>query len=400
MKKKITLGLAALIAASSVFANISYDTAKYNDVVGFKKYGMNIKAIQDNGGKLVKAVGMRSSERGVQALSALVLKDGHDMIVGQSVDAFDKTGKPLFGVSKEVMNEILKNEVFTIGNGENEFILFTDPQCPYCQQFEKSMKDLHEDVKIHVLFYPLSFHDKAMKMSSYIISLPKEQRAEAFAKLSNGDSSWEKYKGPIKLKEIEKSVLLGTLIGVAGTPSLFDVKGNKIDLRSWVPQNVGQPKKVEMKNDIITQLFESNFGFALNGDDNKNTPVYILADPSSPELSKFFKSDSFKNLLKSTKIVFIPSAASDKGALYTLVIAQEKTADGKRKRFDSLLKKTPLTKAEMESVKEFAASKDTQRVMMNAMVASQASGIIKKNKQAEDKSIVVLKKDGSVLFIK
>lgn len=54
--------------------------------------------------------------------------------------------------------ELKKLADYTIGQGEKEVILFTDPECPYCHQLEKAITGMENTVTFYVILYPLDQH--------------------------------------------------------------------------------------------------------------------------------------------------------------------------------------------------------------------------------------------------
>ena len=93
-------------------------------------------------------------------------KDKNYLISGVVVDV--KTGSQ---ISAPVDLSNLKNkEALIYGNGKDEYILFTDPECSYCKKFESYFPLLKDKVKIKIFFFPLDFHENAKDLSLYVIS--------------------------------------------------------------------------------------------------------------------------------------------------------------------------------------------------------------------------------------
>jgi thiol:disulfide interchange protein DsbC len=74
--------------------------------------------------------------------------------------------------------QIKKDANFTIGNGEKEYFLVTDLECPYCKQLEELMPLLKDKAKVYVYLNPniLQSHLASKGMTKYILSFPKEER--------------------------------------------------------------------------------------------------------------------------------------------------------------------------------------------------------------------------------
>lgn len=128
-------------------------------------------------------------------------------------------------------------EAFTFGTGKDEYILFTDMECPYCKRFEAYFAQIEKDVKIRIFFYPLSTHKNARDLSLYVMSQSSyPQKVKAMMHASKKESTQLKEKiTSEELAKLElhlnKQIEVANLFGVQGTPTLLDAQGNKI---SWV----------------------------------------------------------------------------------------------------------------------------------------------------------------------
>lgn len=131
----------------------------------------------------------------------------------------------------------LGKEAFTFGKGNDEYVLFTDPECPYCKKFESYFSQIEDKVKIRVFFYPLPSHANAKDISIYIMSQKSygdKVKAMTTTKADTPDFVNRKIdeKELEKLeKTLEEQMEIANKLGVRGTPSVFDTKGNKV---SWV----------------------------------------------------------------------------------------------------------------------------------------------------------------------
>ena len=171
------------------------------------------------------------NNKGEQSL--FVTKDLKYTILGVILN--NKTGKvlePNYPVEpfKGDKNIVKNGVVFSFGTGKKELYVVTDPECPFCQRFEKLAKEakLSEKYRIHIIFLPLSFHKHSKAMIYYILSADSEQeKVKRFHKTLMGDTSWKSFKPTADEKakidkEIEKSKKAATELGVRGTPSFFD----------------------------------------------------------------------------------------------------------------------------------------------------------------------------------
>src|SRR5574344_780150 len=132
---------------------------------------------------------------------------------------------------------ILKDkEAFTYGNGKDEYILFTDPECSYCKKFESFLPQIKDKVKIKVFFFPLDFHQNARDLSIYIMSRKtKDEKINAMFEFNIGDDLSKVKNAKYSKTELEKlekrlneHIELGLNLGVQGTPAIFDKEGHSI----------------------------------------------------------------------------------------------------------------------------------------------------------------------------
>lgn len=129
------------------------------------------------------------------------------------------------------------NEAFTFGTGKDEYVLFTDPECPYCKKFESYFPQIADKVNIKVFYFPLDFHKNAKDISLYVMSQKtKEAKAKAMLNTDKDSKAFKNRKyaaGELEKleKHLEKQMKIGSDLGVRGTPAVFDKDGNKV---SWV----------------------------------------------------------------------------------------------------------------------------------------------------------------------
>jgi len=130
----------------------------------------------------------------------------------------------------------LGKEAFTFGTGKDEYVLFTDPECPYCKKFESYFPQIEDKVKIRVFYFPLNFHKNARDISLFIMSQDTNKaKIEAMDTTVNTAAyKNRKYeKGELEKLEtkLDEQIALGGQLGVSGTPAIFDKNGDKV---SWV----------------------------------------------------------------------------------------------------------------------------------------------------------------------
>jgi thiol:disulfide interchange protein DsbC len=110
------------------------------------------------------------------------------------------------------------------GNGSRQFAVFSDPDCPFCRELEKTLLNVH-DVTMYVFLYPIaSLHPEA-PAKAHAIWCAKD-RAEAW-------SQWmHEKKLPADAKcssdPIDQLQKLGDKLQVNSTPTLYFADGRKV----------------------------------------------------------------------------------------------------------------------------------------------------------------------------
>lgn len=110
------------------------------------------------------------------------------------------------------------------GNGARKLAVFTDPDCPYCQQLEKELA-LLTDITVYVFLYPIvSLHPEAEKHAKAIWCAP--DRAKSWAahmlqrKPQNGNTQCN--------NPVDGLVALGNGLGITGTPTMVFPSGKQV----------------------------------------------------------------------------------------------------------------------------------------------------------------------------
>ena len=108
------------------------------------------------------------------------------------------------------------------GSGRRVLAMFSDPYCPYCQQFEKTLQTI-DDITVYVFMFPVirpqnADHSKAVWCSP--------DRSKAWLELALN------HKKPAAEANcdnpVDKTLALGRSLGVNSTPTLIFANGEKV----------------------------------------------------------------------------------------------------------------------------------------------------------------------------
>jgi len=182
-----------------------------------------------------------------QAHKIYLTKNKKFLIQGEMVDT--TTGMPLTIPDMPVdIKPIIGKEAMVFGKGSDEYVLFTDPECPYCKKFESYFKQIEDKVKIRVFFYPLPYHKNAKDLSLYIMSKKGyENQTKAMLETTKDTKEFKNRKfkdDELKMlnEKLEEQMAIATKLRVSGTPSVFTINGEKV---SWV--KILQKHGIEVK---------------------------------------------------------------------------------------------------------------------------------------------------------
>jgi thiol:disulfide interchange protein DsbC len=101
---------------------------------------------------------------------------------------------------------------------EKKVIIFTDPDCPYCSNLHKIIKQIGEkrkDIAFYIKMYPLPFHkDAYWKSKSIVCNNSIQLLQDCFDKK-------EIAKTDCKTEEIDNNLNLAKSLGITGTPAII-----------------------------------------------------------------------------------------------------------------------------------------------------------------------------------
>ena len=200
------------------------DEAAIRQTIEAKLGGAKVEGVQATPMPGIYEVRFRGSD-GMQIVYTNA--DATHIIVGRLLDA--KTDRDLTeerlrrfsAINMETLPYDLAVKVQR-GNGKRSLVIFSDPYCPACKQFEKVLATI-DDITIHYFMYPvirpeLAEHSRAVWCAS--------DRSKAWLDLAlrgKPVASATKCDAPI-----EKVIDLGGKLGVRSTPTLFLATGERL----------------------------------------------------------------------------------------------------------------------------------------------------------------------------
>lgn len=111
------------------------------------------------------------------------------------------------------------------GKGERKLVVFSDPDCPYCQALEKELVKL-DNVSIYTFLYPLEdIHPGATAKADAIWCAPDRAKAWS-AYMLKGKLPAPATQCATPVKDIDK---LATQLGIQGTPAIIFSNGKRIE---------------------------------------------------------------------------------------------------------------------------------------------------------------------------
>src|SRR6266850_2004841 len=110
------------------------------------------------------------------------------------------------------------------GNGKRVVAMFSDPYCPACRQFERSLAQI-DNVTIYVFMYPVIRPENA-EHSRMVWCSP--DRAKAWLELAAAPRPKVPEAGASCGDPVDKVLKLGRSLGVSSTPTLILANGERI----------------------------------------------------------------------------------------------------------------------------------------------------------------------------
>ena len=211
-----------LLFAAPVLAN----EAQIRKVLEPKLGGAKIEGIQPAPIPGLWEVRFRS-ERGMRVLytdaTASYVIDGNIHDLRTNRDLTEERLRKLNAVKFESLPLDLAVKVQR-GNGKRVLAMFSDPYCPACRTFEKSLAQI-DDVTIYVFMYPV-IQPKNADHSRAVWCSP--DRAKAWLELAAGPRPKVPEAAPSCPNPVDKLIDVGHKLGVNSTPTLFLANGERL----------------------------------------------------------------------------------------------------------------------------------------------------------------------------
>jgi len=138
---------------------------------------------------------------------------------------------------KSITRDITIN--FLADNEKMELVVFTDPDCPYCKKFHRSIKELNKfGVTVRYVMHPrkmvagIKSSQNSQFVKDYVTVMCSKNQSEMTHKWYSGQVLGEPQCSSEDLKKYEKVLLsnyvLSKIFNVKGTPYIFSNKGHFI----------------------------------------------------------------------------------------------------------------------------------------------------------------------------
>ena len=222
------------------------DEAAIRQAIEAKLGGAKVEGVQATPMPGIYEVRFRGSD-GMQIVYTNA--DATHIIVGRLLDA--KTDRDLTeerlrkfsAISMETLPYDLAVKVQR-GNGKRSLVIFSDPYCPACKQFEKVLATV-DDITIHYFMYPVIRPELAEHSRAVWCSADRSKAWLDLALRGKPVSGAPKCDAPL-----DKVMELGTKLGVRSTPTMFLATGERLrgvtnapELKTMLDEAAAQKKK-------------------------------------------------------------------------------------------------------------------------------------------------------------
>ncbi len=113
-----------------------------------------------------------------------------------------------------------------IGNGDNRLVVFTDPDCPFCQRLEQDTISKLNNITVYYFLYPLPIHKNAISDSKKILCA--ENPDATFVEYMNKGIQLPKRVDCNSSKKLDTMINVANKYGVDATPTIVLPNGKLI----------------------------------------------------------------------------------------------------------------------------------------------------------------------------
>lgn len=252
-KKTVLLSLCTSISLFAMTPELEKVKKEFEELPGFKNFNTKVIDLKAIDGDWYSIKGQQETKLGKRAFDAFSNKKTIVFGTGFNLETGDNLN------IKTDFSAFKKNEIYSVGNGKEEFFLVTDPECPFCKQLEEKMYLLKDKATVHVLMVSdlIPSHLAARGMQNYILSLPQEKRASEASNIM-----LENDKSKI-LKKIDKYniSMYQNLSSLINNPQAARLTFSYIaDLEKAFSVKLDTPEKIDsFLNKKISELSKENF---------------------------------------------------------------------------------------------------------------------------------------------
>jgi thiol:disulfide interchange protein DsbC len=216
------LALVMLVLANAAWAN----EAQIRKALEPRLGGATIEGVQPAPIQGLWEVRVRT-ERGLRILytdaTAKYVIDGSIHDLASNRDLTEERMRKLNAVKFEALPLDLAVKVQR-GNGKRVLAMFTDPYCPACRQFERTLAQI-DDITVYVFMYPVirpqnADHSRAVWCSP--------DRAKAWLELAAAPQPKIPDAAPSCANPVDKVIETGHKLGVNSTPTLILANGERV----------------------------------------------------------------------------------------------------------------------------------------------------------------------------
>jgi len=236
MKKLLSIALLATLGFSANLSNIKdlKGTFLYNQIQKNPNIS-KVDVIKHNSYEEI-IINTKNNKVGV----VYYLPKDRKFFIGKIINANGSIVTPNIKLNKQTLKELNKAVMFKCGTGKQKIFIFTDPDCPYCEEFfSKLGNNFLKKYQANIILIPLQFHKYANKKSAYILSAKTEaERCKRFFNVIKGkDNNFLKENNTLTPK-IQKILNTGenvaTKLKIQGVPTVLNANGIEVSRESII----------------------------------------------------------------------------------------------------------------------------------------------------------------------